>query len=112
MVAKLKKRFDLHNIKLQGEQASADTEAAHKFKQEISEFVQKEGHTADQIFNADETALYWKKLPSRTYISKNQRHAPGFKEAKERITLLMCSNASGNCLIKPLVINRSSCIKK
>lgn len=61
----------------------------------------------DQIFNADETGLYWKKLPSRTFIYKSLRTVSGFKRATERITVLMCSNASGNFMLKPLVINRS-----
>lgn len=105
---KLTKRYNLHSIKLQGEKASADTEAADKFKEEIMEIIEKEDYCKDQIFNADETALYWRKLPSRTYLYKDQRHAFGFKAFKECITILMCSNVVGNCLLKPLVIHNSA----
>ena len=65
-----KKRFSLRNIKFQGEQASADAEAAQKYILEILQIIEEGKYSADQIFNADETALYWKKLPSRTFISK------------------------------------------
>ena len=105
---KLKQRYSLHNIKFQGEQASADAEAARNFKLELSRIIDEGGYTPDQIFNADESALYWKKLPSRTYISKNERRASGFKASKQRITVHMCSNLSGSLLIKPMVINCSS----
>lgn len=45
-------------------------------------------------------------MPSRTYIAKSEKMAGGFKAAKERITLLFCINASGDRLLKPLLINR------
>ncbi|XP_063994254.1 tigger transposable element-derived protein 1-like [Diachasmimorpha longicaudata] len=105
---KLKKRYTLHNIKFQGEQASADVEAAENYKLELARIINEGGYSPDQIFKADETALYWKKLPSRTFISKNQRRAQGFKPSKERITLHVCSNLSGSLMIKPMIINRSS----
>ncbi|CAK9810812.1 Tigger transposable element-derived protein 1 [Anthophora plagiata] len=105
---KLKKRYTLHNIKFQGEQASADAEAAENYKLELARIINEGGYSPDQIFNADETALYWKKLPSRTFVSKNQRRAQGFKPSKERITLHVCSNLSGSLMIKPMIINRSS----
>ena len=44
------------------------------------------------------------KMPRRTYISKIEKVAPGFKA---RTTLLLCSNASGDFITKPLFINRS-----
>ena len=43
-------------------------------------------------------------MPRRTYISKIEKVAPGFMA---RITLLLCSNASGDYITKPLFINRS-----
>ena len=93
---KLKKRYSLYNIKFQGEQASADAETAEKFKIGLPQIIDKGGYVTDQIFNADETALYWKKL--RTYISTNERRVLGFKASKQRFTLYMCSNLSGSLL--------------
>ena len=59
----------------------------------------------DQVFNADETVLWWNKMLSRTFMSKNERRAPGFKVSKDRITFLLCSNASGDFMTKPMFIN-------
>ena len=50
-------------------------------------------------------AFFWKKMPSRTYVAKSQKTAGGFKVAKDRVTLLFCSNASGERMLKPLLVN-------
>lgn len=62
---------------------------------------------AKQVFNLDETGLYWKRMPSRTFISIEDKTAPGFKAAKDRCTLLFGGNASGDCKLKPLMIYQS-----
>ena len=104
---KFKKRHALHNLKIQGETASADADAANKYPEQFIKIIEEHGYLPDQIFNADETGLWWKKMPSRTFISRNERRAPGFKVSKDRITLLLCSNASGDFITKPMFINKS-----
>lgn len=59
------------------------------------------------IFNVDETGLFWKKMPSRTFISKEERQASGFKAAKDRLTLLLGGNATGDFKLKPLLVYQS-----
>jgi hypothetical protein len=62
----------------------------------------------EQIFNADETALFYKKLPTpRTFVSTDKKRVFRFKAQKERVTLLLCSNYSGNHKVKPMMINRT-----
>ncbi|GFV55050.1 tigger transposable element-derived protein 1 [Trichonephila clavipes] len=46
-------------------------------------------------------------MPSRTYIAKDEKTASGHKASKDRVTLLLCSNASGDRMLKPLLINKS-----
>ncbi|GFW20274.1 tigger transposable element-derived protein 1 [Trichonephila clavipes] len=48
-----------------------------------------------------------KKIPNRTYIAKNEKTASGHKASKDRVILLLCSNASGDRMLKPLLINKS-----
>ncbi|GFX05348.1 tigger transposable element-derived protein 1 [Trichonephila clavipes] len=43
----------------------------------------------------------------RTYIAKDEKTASGHKASKDRVTLLLCSNASGDRMLKPLLINKS-----
>lgn len=102
-----KKRFQLHNIKLTGETAAADHEAAKAFPPILQTIIEAGKYSANQIFNADETGLFWKKLPSRTYIAKSEKKAHGHKAAKDRVSLLFCSNAAGDFITKPLLINKS-----
>ncbi|XP_058816700.1 tigger transposable element-derived protein 1-like [Topomyia yanbarensis] len=102
------KKNSIRNVKLKGESASADIEAANAFKLKLLRVIEDGAYHADQIFNADETGLFWKKMPGRTYITKSEQSASGFKVAKDRITLLFCSNASGDKLLKPLLIHKSA----
>lgn len=99
----------IRNVKIKGESASADVTAATEFPAKLAEIIEEGAYHADQVYNADETGLYWKRMPSRTYISKQERCASGFKAAKDRVTLLFCSNASGDHMLKPLLINRAMC---
>ncbi|GBM69651.1 Tigger transposable element-derived protein 1 [Araneus ventricosus] len=46
-------------------------------------------------------------MPSRTFIAKSEKTASGCKAAKNRITFLLCSNASGARMLKPLIINKA-----
>ncbi|GBP09937.1 Tigger transposable element-derived protein 1 [Eumeta japonica] len=104
---KFKVRQSLHNIKIIGEAASADTAAAGRYPEEFANLVADGEYKPEQVFNADETALFWKRMPNKTFISKSEKSAPGFKAAKDRVTLLLCFNASGDCVIKPLMLYRS-----
>ncbi|GFU69352.1 tigger transposable element-derived protein 1 [Trichonephila clavipes] len=94
------------NETITGESAAADEGAAKIFPEELAKIIEDGDYSADQVFNADETGLYWKKLPNRTYIAKDENTASGHKASKDRVTLLLCSNASGYRMLKPLLINK------
>ncbi|XP_064101254.1 tigger transposable element-derived protein 1-like [Macrobrachium nipponense] len=104
-----KHRTDVHekmeNL-LHGEAASADVKAAEEFVKTFAEFVEAEGYIPQQIFNCDETGLFWK-MPRRTYITEEEKKMPGHKPMKDRLTLALCANASGDCKIKPLLVYHS-----
>jgi len=65
------------------------------------------GFIPQQVFNCDKTSLFWKKMPRRTYISEEEKALPGHKPMKERLTLSLCGNASGDFKIKPLLVYHS-----
>ncbi|GFU78117.1 tigger transposable element-derived protein 1, partial [Trichonephila clavipes] len=88
------------------EVASADEEAARKYPEKLAKIIKDGEYCAHQVFNADETGLFWKKMPTQPHC-KVGKTASGFKAAKDRVTLLLCSNASGDRMLKPLLVNRS-----
>jgi hypothetical protein len=102
-----KSRSGVKNIKLTGEAASADKDAAAKYPDELRKIIDENGYDLRQIFNVDETGLYWKKMPSRTFLAKKEAAAPGHKASKDRITILLGGNAEGDCKLKPLVVYRT-----
>ncbi|XP_068226561.1 tigger transposable element-derived protein 1-like [Palaemon carinicauda] len=47
-------------------------------------------------------------MPSRTYISREEKSMPGYKAAKDRLTSMLGANASGDCKLKPLLVYRAA----
>jgi hypothetical protein len=74
-----KNRAGFHNVKVSGEAASGNTKAAQMFPDVFKEIINEGGYTAQQVFNVDETGLFWKKMPERTYISKEEKIIQGSK---------------------------------
>ena len=105
---RFRQRYHFHNIKVTGEAASSDAVAAENFTPELKKIIEEGGYSSKQVFNVDETGLFWKRMPERTYISQEEKRAPGFKAAKDRVTLLLGGNASGDCKMKPLLISRAA----
>lgn len=102
-----KERTSIHNVRIVGESASADKDAALRYPKELSEILKEGNYKDQQIFNVDETGLYWKKLPSRTFIAVNEKSCPGYKVSKDRLTLLLGGNAAGDFKLKPMLVYRA-----
>ena len=96
-LSKWQRRFGIRIKGLQGELASADTEAAEKYLKEFKE--ETEGLTPDQIFNGDETGVQWLCMPDRSMVHEKELRTPGHKSNKQRVTALGTANASGNLFI-------------
>ena len=58
----------------------------------------------EQIYNADETGLYWKCLPNKTLAYEVDKNASGHKMQKQRLTIMCSGNASGSHFNKLCVI--------
>ncbi|XP_035230094.1 tigger transposable element-derived protein 1-like [Stegodyphus dumicola] len=107
VVRKFKKRTRVHSVVRHGEAASSDTVAADKFRAELIQFITSEVFLPQQVFNCDETGLFWKKMAKRTYITQEEKSLPGHKPMKDGLTLLLCANASEDCKIKLLLVYHS-----
>ena len=51
-------------------------------------------YNPNDVFNADETGLYWRMLPDKTHTFKGEP-CTGTKMSKERVTVLVCANMTG-----------------
>ncbi|CAF0740319.1 unnamed protein product, partial [Brachionus calyciflorus] len=60
----------------------------------------------EDIFNCDESVLYFCCLPSST-VAKKEQQVSGFKKIKSRVTFLMCCNLSGSEKKDLLIVGKS-----
>jgi hypothetical protein len=60
-----------------------------------------------QIYNADESGLYWKGLPTRTLAFERAKCAPEQKSSTERLMFMHCGNASRNQKMKLVVTGKA-----
>ncbi|GFX53739.1 DDE-1 domain-containing protein [Trichonephila clavipes] len=67
-------------------------EAARKYPEKLAKIIKDGEYCAHQVFNADETGLFWKKMPTRTYIAKSEKKLPVVLKLL-KIELLYCSIA-------------------
>lgn len=87
------KRENIVYVKPAGEKGEADNVAADSWLKEIWPSLREEYSSSD-IFNADETGLYWRALPEHTYVFRSET-VSGVKISKDRITILCCASMTG-----------------
>ncbi|XP_069168674.1 jerky protein homolog [Procambarus clarkii] len=103
-----KTRHGIRFIKVHGERQSADIVGADEYVSKFAEMVQEQNLSPEQIYNADETGLYWRMLPTETMAHSGEDDpSGGYKQNKQRISLLCCANAAGTHKLKLLVIGIS-----
>jgi hypothetical protein len=61
-------------------------------------------YAEENIYNIDKTGLFWKMLPSRGLLSQSQ---PGLKKDKTRISIAVCTNATGTDRLPLWIIRKA-----
>lgn len=102
-----KKRHGIRFIQMSGEKLSADETEIANFIKSLSTKISELGLTPEQVYNADETGLNWRQLPTKTFVTRDEKKVSGRKLLKERITLMVCSNGAGSHKLKLLVVGKS-----
>lgn len=93
-VAKFKKRHNLREYTKHGEASSTPSDEAIKQERlRVSQIISE--YALEDVWNADETGLFWKMDPARTLATGP---LAGKKKNKERVTLLLACSLTGEKL--------------
>lgn len=109
---RFKKRNGVLQKTIAGESNSADQDVCAEWVEKVLPSIVS-GYEPQDIFNADETALFYRVLPHKTLEFKG-KDCRGGKLSKERVTVLLIANQSGDERLKPIVIGRAErprCLK-
>ena len=90
-VRDLKKRQTIAFTNLRGESDSVDIDKIENWIPKLKEIIK--GYDASEIFKCDETGLFWKLLPTKTF-SFNDSSKKGTKKY-DRVTVLLFTNMNG-----------------
>ena len=102
---KFKKRFGIRYLKSTDKKLLLQPQLVKLFKSSQKDKIAKLQLVKEHFHNADETGLYWKLFPEKTYVARKEKTAPGRKTEKQRVTFLARTNAPGSHKLKPLVID-------
>jgi len=107
---KFSKRFGLRSRFLHGEAGGVDIGEAEETMKQFRSCLR--GYRLEDIYNADEAGLFYKCMPRRSYVLRDEdlRQVKGSKSTtdKQRITLFLCVNATGSHKLPVLVIGKSA----
>uniref|UniRef100_A0A3B3SSQ9 HTH CENPB-type domain-containing protein n=1 Tax=Paramormyrops kingsleyae TaxID=1676925 RepID=A0A3B3SSQ9_9TELE len=96
-----------HNIifkAVSGESESVSVETEENWKQNVLPDLIRGYHPRD-IFNADESGLFYKMMPEKSFHVKGS-DCHGTKHCKDRVTAMFCANMDGSEKFKMTVIGK------
>ncbi|XP_033755738.1 tigger transposable element-derived protein 6-like [Pecten maximus] len=100
---RFKTRHEIASKIISGESAGIDKKLIDDGRSKAIEAM--ESYDLDNVFNVDETGLYYKMLPDRSLCTADS--TKGIKKSKDRVTVSLCCNATGTIKLKPFVIGKS-----
>ncbi|GBN47008.1 Tigger transposable element-derived protein 6 [Araneus ventricosus] len=102
---KFERRHGIVAKVISGESKDVDDNDSENWITETLSKILKD-YKPENIFNADETALFFQCLPQRTLKFKKKKCFGG-KQSKVKLTVMLGANMTGHQKLKPLVIGRS-----
>ena len=115
-LSRFRDRKKLQGVNLHGEGGEVNKEDPALLEQLNKLYDEIKTYDADRIYNVDETGIFFIMIPNYTYILPNEdvKTARGRKKAKERVSLIVCSNATGSHNLQCSMIGKQkapACIK-
>lgn len=107
-LCRFKNRHGIRQLRMQEEFLTSDWNAAGVFKNIFKSFIEQHELTRDQVFNCDETGLYWRLLPNETLADNSEKQGKNFKSSKDRVTLMATANASGDFRLPLVFIHKKA----
>lgn len=104
-LSKWKQRHNINYGQINGEARDVDRNITDGWLEKVWPDL-KARYSAENIFNADETGLFYRLTPNRTLKFRSEKCIGG-KLTKERITVLVAANMTGSIKRKLLVIGKS-----
>jgi hypothetical protein len=101
-IARFKKRNQIEFKAVCGESASVHIKTIDEWKSKLASICDR--YSERDIFNLDETRLFFRLLPSKTLSEKGEA-CTGGKVLKDRLTIFLCTSMQGEKL-KPFVIGK------
>lgn len=103
-LSRWRKRYNISFKQISGEAASVNEVDVCQFREKLPHLLH--GYKPQNIYNLDETGLFFRALPNKTLALKSET-CHGGKLSKERLTVLFCVNMAGE-KEKPLVIGKAA----
>lgn len=88
------------------ESTPGDSQLVTECNDIIMKYVEEKNLSHDQIFHCNITTLNFLSLPVKSLIYQMERDLPEFQRNNDRVTILVCANASGSLKIPLMVIGQ------
>lgn len=102
---KFRSRHGIQYRTICSESAAVDPATVNEWKERLSSVIDK--FDPNDIYNADETGLFFKALPNRSLVTAKDT-CKGGKRSKELFTVLLSTNMTDTDKLQPLVIGKFS----
>ncbi|CAF4210512.1 unnamed protein product [Rotaria magnacalcarata] len=96
-------RYNIQFRPICGEARAVDPSTVDDWKGRLHSII--EHYDPCNIFNMDETSLFYKLMPDRSLVI-DRNDFRGGKRSKDRYTVMLCSNMLGSEKLKPVVIGK------
>ena len=99
-----KQQHDLRFRAISGEKGEVSNDTTSNWLKDVLPKL-IEGYQPTDIYNTDETGLFYQLIPNKT-LARKEDDCAGMKKSKQRVTLLLGANMNGSDWLRPLLIDK------